>query len=708
MALGRTGNVASTALAAAAALLLCAAAISGYFVHAILDEDQFADRAASALRSEAVGDEVGTRVAAGLVRAHPDLVGVQPLLQAAFSATVRSGAFADLFALSVRDLHRSLFDRDSVTLTLTLFDIGATARGVLEVANPQLAAEVAAREDVSVLTQSLPALAEAGIPAADDLRALRWILLVLAVASMAGSIWLAPNRRRVVLVFGASALLAGVVGFVLLRGIEVLVVERLAPGGERDAAKAIWDAFFRQLGIALLAFSAAGTVIAAASSATLRDPDSPASRRPTLAGLGRPEQPWPRLAWALALILAGGLIVFSGDTFVELLTVLFGLYIAYAGAVEVFRVTNMRGAVGEPASGGRTLIAALGVAALIVLGGFVFLEAGGLDPDPAPLRIEGCNGSIELCEASLTEVAIPMTHNSMSAANDPDYLFAQQDRGIGDQLRDGIRGLMIDAYYGQPTESGKILTDLSGQGGGAAKGGADQLSPEALAAAFRVRKSILSSPPTGPRGVYLCHTLCEVGAVPIEESFGEIRDFMAADPDEVLVIIVEDYVRPESIAAAADQTGLDRFIYRGSVEPLPTLAEMVESGGRVLFLAENNGGDGPDWYHSAYDRLVQETPFLFRQPRQLIEPAELPESCRPFRGAADAPLFLLNHWIDTSPTPRPSNAARVNSADVLGRRIERCESDRGAIVNPVSVDFYRQGDLFEVTDRLNGIRVPAP
>jgi hypothetical protein len=132
---------------------------------------------------------------------------------------------------------------------------------------------------------------------------------------------------------------------------------------------------------------------------------------------------------------------------------------------------------------------------------------------------------------------------------------------------------------------------------------------------------------------------------------------------------------------------------------------MIDSGGRVLMLAENDAGDTAiPWYHPAYESLVQETPYSFQRPRQLTDPAELPASCEPNRGPDDASLFLINHWIDTSPAPRPGNAAKVNTAQVLRRRIAECEALRGLAPGLIAVDFYRKGDLIEVVDSLNAER----
>ena len=208
----------------------------------------------------------------------------------------------------------------------------------------------------------------------------------------------------------------------------------------------------------------------------------------------------------------------------------------------------------------------------------------------------------------------------------------------------------------------------------------------------------------GEPAVYLCHRFCELGAVPVDQAFGDIRDFVAANPDEVITVVIEDYVDPAEIAAAAERTGLIDHIYRGAVgDPWPTLQEMIDSGGRVLMLAENDPGSVA-WYHPAYEGLVQETPFSFDRPALLTAPDELEASCEPNRGTADASLFLVNHWIDTSPAPRPSNAAIVNKREALLARVHRCQEQRGLIAGLIAIDFYRQGDVFGAVRELNAER----
>jgi hypothetical protein len=132
---------------------------------------------------------------------------------------------------------------------------------------------------------------------------------------------------------------------------------------------------------------------------------------------------------------------------------------------------------------------------------------------------------------------------------------------------------------------------------------------------------------------------------------------------------------------------------------------MINSGGRVLMLAENNGGGAAiPWYHPGYEALLQETPYSFHRPAQLTDPDKLEASCVPNRGPADAPLFLVNHWIDSSPAPRPSNAAKVNTREAILNRVHACEDQRDLLANLIAVDFYREGDLFGAVSELNNER----
>ena len=181
-------------------------------------------------------------------------------------------------------------------------------------------------------------------------------------------------------------------------------------------------------------------------------------------------------------------------------------------------------------------------------------------------------------------------------------------------------------------------------------------------AALRTRER-LGFEGEGERGMYLCHSFCELGATPLDEVLGQIEEFMVANPGEVLVVINQDYVEPADFVAAVEKAGLGgsgvrRPADREGADP----ARDGGSGRRIVFLAENEAGGAP-WYRLAYEQITEETPYTFER-AAADRPARLEKTCRPNRGPREgAPLFLLNHWVSTDPLPRPSDAAKVNARE---------------------------------------------
>jgi hypothetical protein len=288
----------------------------------------------------------------------------------------------------------------------------------------------------------------------------------------------------------------------------------------------------------------------------------------------------------------------------------------------------------------------------------------------------------------------------MASVTIPTFRFGQQDGTIAEQLDDGVRGLLIDTYYGDALTGGAVRTDLASLP--KREAAAQEVGAPAVDAALRIR-SRLGSQEKGKRGIYLCHGFCELGAVSFASALADIRSFLVSNPGEVVVVINQDEgVTPTSIAQALEQAGLLDLVYRGPIGPFPTLRQMVDSNQRLVVMAENDAGDIP-WYHPAFAHALQETPFTFKRAAALTEPSNLPASCRPNRGPVSAPLFLINHWVDTTPVPRASLADVVNARDPLLARVRACERIRHRVANLVAVDFYRRGDLLGVINTLNGV-----
>jgi hypothetical protein len=61
----------------------------------------------------------------------------------------------------------------------------------------------------------------------------------------------------------------------------------------------------------------------------------------------------------------------------------------------------------------------------------------------------------------------------------------------------------------------------------------------------------------------------------------------------------------------------------------------------------------------------------------------------------------MNHWIESTPSPKPTNAQIVNAHDFLLKRIRAFRKERAHLPNLVAVDFDREGDLVAVAHELN-------
>jgi hypothetical protein len=276
----------------------------------------------------------------------------------------------------------------------------------------------------------------------------------------------------------------------------------------------------------------------------------------------------------------------------------------------------------------------------------------------------------------------------MSSAADG-FLNAMQVDGLKAQLDSGIRGLLVDLYRATPWK-GTIYTDLNGQ---ITQKLTEQVGSQLTARAHQLRDIVGPPPDRAKYDLYLCHGFCEVGASDALPQMRIVRDWLTANPSEVVVIILEDYVEPAATAQLFQDAGLTSLIYKGSSHPWPTLGSLVKSGQRLVLFSENHGGD-PSWLRS-FPADFQETPFSFRTVAQLQDPS----SCGTNRGLLNGGLFLVNHWL----TPGTANqAAEVNSEGVLGERALRCQSVRSHQPNLVAVDFATQGDLLQVVNQLNG------
>jgi hypothetical protein len=382
-----------------------------------------------------------------------------------------------------------------------------------------------------------------------------------------------------------------------------------------------------------------------------------------------------------------------------------GAFLVFFGATELLVLLPRR--AGRTAMTRRRhahALATAGLAALVAVGGataLILTATSGRESEPAiaaasPTRT--CNGSASLCDLRLNEVVFAGTHNSFSAADSPGWFIADQRRTIPRQLNDGIRLFLLDTHWGVQDASGKVRTDFEAEGADRNKVAA-AMPPAQLRVAERVAGRIgLRGTGEGKREVWLCHTVCELGATRLVDALADYRRFLEEHRGEVVILFIEPYVPPADLAEVAEQAGLDHyFAILDRDEPLPTLGELVRTDKRVIVFAEQDADGSVPWYLDGFS-FAQDTPYKAKTRADL--------SCRLYRGSADSPLLMLNQWADVFPPSLRANRPFLEK-DFIIDRAHRCARRRGQPINLIAVDHYDQGDLIAAVRELNGERVQA-
>jgi hypothetical protein len=670
-----------------------------YLDRIFFDSETFAARAAQSLGDPRVAGFLAERIADQAIAQKRDLTAYRPLIAASARTVVASEPFRATFRRAAQAAHALLFSESAERVYLALPDVGVLLRSALERLDPKLVARLPAS-----LTARLDA--DADLPLgrhavelmriSHRVRRLSLLGVGIGIAVLLAGVGLAPDRRRALLHAGAALTLAALVLFFLPPLLAFLAGLAIPDPGLRGLVLGVWKAFASGQQVWALVLAGVGLVFAAAASSLASHVEVERAAAKAWAILTQPARTRAgELGRALLLSGLGLAALLRPLQVLQALTVLVGALLAFEGLREIFALIAPRLAEAEdaealPGARRRLRIAAMGALSLVlVVAAVLFLGSRKATP-PVPAFTGACLGDPALCSRRLPEIVLAGAHNAMSAAEIPDWLFPNQERTMAAQLRGGIRALLFDVHYGTPV-AGHVRTEFRDDAERAKFEKA--LGKEGFDAAMRIRDRLVGEP-EGPRGAYLCHGFCELGAQPLVSALREIHDFLVEQPGEVLVLVIEDYVPPEDMAKAFEKSGLLRFVFRGEPRPpWPTLREMIDTDQRVLVLGEN-ATPGVAWYHPAFE-VVQETPYTFHRPEDF--------TCVANRGGTAGSLFQINHWIETTPTPKPSNAEIVNAREFLLARARKCQAERGHLPNILAVDFALTGDVVGAAAELNGL-----
>lgn len=668
----------------------------------LFNADSFGAKAEQSLADPGVAAASAEFVTQAVVRSRPDLIAVRPLILAAANVLVDTRGFQALAGKAARRLHQTIFSEGARRILLSLPDLQILLTSALENASPQLAAKIPKQLESVVAGiggDRRIALALDLLRVSQRVGSLWIALFPLGAFLIVLSVWMARNRRRVLARAGIGLTVAGV----LLVGVvpAIRIVVNLAIGDQlmRGLLRGLASSYLAELRDWGFFFAGLGILITAGAASFLEEVDPLLRLRAVGNYLIRPPaKPAGRLGWALALLAAGSLCVVYPYEVSSGIVILAGIGAAFLAVRELFRLflkyfaPHVQDVEIAEASNLGPAMAGVAVVVTLLAGAWVIWRNPAVKSVQASVR--ACNGSPSLCGKPVDQVVFAGAHNAMSNQEAPAWLFPHHEAGIPRQLQDGIRALLFDVHYGFPGGA-RVKTDLEKEP--LTDKVRQAVGAEGLKAAMRIRDRLVGVD-EGRREVYLCHGLCELGAYELRPVLAEIREFLVAHPDEVLLLIVEDYVSPQDLAAEFESSGLSRLVYRGvPAQGWPALRELIAADTRVIVFIES-GRPGVPWLRPAFENF-RETPYSFHSPAEF--------TCAPNRGGDGGSLFLVNHWIETTPTPKPSNAAVVNAYEPLMKRVSDCRDERKHVPNVVAVDFYRTGDLLKVVRDLNGLAPAA-
>ena len=689
-------------LAGLGVLLVVLGSFGWWMSTRVLDANGFADVAAKATDRQAVRDYIADQATLRLAPTSNFVSAARPVVTDAISAAIATPPVREAIYDFAYRAHRQVFQVGGAQrVDVDSQQAAVTIRSALEVANPALAKKLPA--NVLDVTTSI---SQSG--AVDTLLKVSrlvndlWLpTALLGIALLAFTVFKARDRVHAIRIVGVTL----AVGGALLLGIGVATpafaaVTSTADVGRGEAIATFIDVLVGRLVGAGKAMIIVGLVLALAPGHDGGDLSSRADRVRAWFTAKRERTPW-RVAGGAAVIAFGLLALTIPRPLFATLLDLAAILVVYVGVVIVLRALKVMvtdHTIPRLHKRQVALVFAIMLGAALFTGTVaVSLVAGTQDEASANPTNEGCNGYLELCPMPINQIVWPASHNAMSSTA-YDFFSAEHILTVAEQLNAGNRFLMLDAYYGYD-DHGLVRTNLAG---GISK---DELRKERGADAVRELDRLnaltgVADTSGKKQDVYFCHDFCELGAVPAVKVFEDVNAFLDRNLTDVVILDLEDYVKPADVKRALQESGLWDRVYRLKPgEPIPTLLDLVdpknpdatENPRRVILMSEKHGGEAK-WLPGTY-ALSQETPFTFTSVNQF--------SCAPNRGKTDKPFFIVNHWLRPNGPPDPGEANQVNSTRTLTKRMQTCITERGALPNALAVDFTSIGDMHGVVNEFN-------
>ena len=700
-------NIVLAVLASVAAL---AGGLALYARSEIVDPSAFGDHAVQAVQQPVLRRVIAREITAQAIEPSlPDVIAARPVVQSAVQEVIGSEPFRPIIRLAAEHGHSLLFERGGGNAAFDIADAGTVVGSALQSLAPMVARAVPRRTNAVLLSVRRRSLADTTLRVSDHVCLLGIVLPVAALALFA-LIILTARDRRVALARSAIAVaitgIAFMVAFELVRRYVIshsYGAHELTNADVRGAVGELWDVYLGDMMTWALVITVAAVLIAAAARSVARalfagdeleamarprsaggvqsrargaERDLPGTRDlrdPTFhpGGRGAGDPRWLRPG------LRGG-----------------------RGATDRHRPGAPPGSPGAPAT-----------AAPSGYGGGVGRcpnrrDRRRLSPDRRDRESQGKSRSdVQRLPAAMQPAAGRGGVRWNAQLDVGRGLAGVADRKSGPhhspatpgwhQVVQDLHPLRRRGLGRRRAHRHRRLRTAPEPGGGQA------LPGRPLGAAAPSRALTAGSFENRKRDIWLCHTLCELGATRMVDFLSTIRSFLERNPDQVIILFGEDYATEPDLQSVFQRAGLFRYLDTLQPgQPLPTLGALIRSRHNVLVFAQKPTSGNYRWDMDGFE-WIQDTPLGATKPAQF--------TCRLYRGQPSNPLLMMNDWADTFPPRLTPNLPLVRRAFILSRA-RQCIAQRGRTPNLILTDYYNRGDVVGAAAELNGVggERPAP
>ncbi|KAK9054099.1 hypothetical protein SSX86_025176 [Deinandra increscens subsp. villosa] len=259
-----------------------------------------------------------------------------------------------------------------------------------------------------------------------------------------------------------------------------------------------------------------------------------------------------------------------------------------------------------------------------------------------------------------------VTHNAFSIVGAPlltgpqRITFYNQEDSVTNQLRNGVRGLMLDMY------------DFEND-------------------------------------IWLCHSFrgkCYniTAFQPAINTLREVEAFLRSNPSEIVTIIIEDYVhKSKGLTKLFTNAGLDKYWFPVSKMPKkgedwPTVTNMAQDNHRLLVFTSDSSKEAAEGIAYQWRYILENEPG---------DPGVQQGSCSNRKESKaltskSASLFLQNYFTTI---PVQAEACKENSAPLMDMVATCYKAAGNSMPNFLAVNFYMRSDgggVFDDLDRMNG------